>query len=137
MGYVFDGCFARYVPGPAEAMRERWPHARVRRIERPFDGVCLRLPWVIETEEVQELVYRFRDELPEWSRSFPGVTFVQVMAECFGGSCEYEGYVCRDGRKVLEEPFHPDALGRLMAAIGVTLKDGYYFEPFTREFAWE
>ena len=26
MGYVFDGCFARYVPGLTEAMRERWPH---------------------------------------------------------------------------------------------------------------
>jgi hypothetical protein len=136
MGYDFDGCFSRYVPGLPEAMSGRWPHARVRRIERPFEGIGLRLPWEIATEAARDLVDRFRNELPEWSRSYPEVTFIRVAAECFGGHCEFEGYACRDGRILLDEPFHSDALGRLMATIGVVLPDGDYFEPFAREFVW-
>ena len=136
MAYVFDGCFSRYVPGLPEAMRERWPQSRVRRIETPFDGVGLRMPWEICTKEEEELVKRFPDQLLEWSRRYPDHTFVCVAAECFG-DCEYRGYVCKNGEKLLEEPFHPDSLARLMTGIGVKLRDGFYFEPFTRKFAWE
>jgi len=136
MAYVFDGCFSRYVPGLEDAMRTRWPVASVRRIDEPFDGVGLRMPWEIDTEELDEIVHRFREELPEWSRAYPDLTFAHVVAECFGGECDYAGYVVRDGQKLLEESLHPGSLGRLMAAIGVALPQGDYFEPFTRSFAW-
>ena len=96
----------------------------------------MRLPWEISDETTQELVYRFRDELRDWSRSFPELAFAYVRAECFGGHCEYEGYVCRNGAILFEEELDSKALGRLMALIGVKLPAGDYFEPFTRKYEW-
>jgi hypothetical protein len=48
-------------------------------------------------EHAQAVGYAIEDELPSWSAGYPDLDFVIVFAECFGGTCEYEGYVCRAG----------------------------------------
>ena len=73
------------------------------------------------------------NDLPEWSRAFPSVTFAFIEADCFGGYCEYSGYCCRDGevsnRRSRESGGSLEAL-----AAGVGLEIASPFAPFVRGF---
>ncbi|GCE23307.1 hypothetical protein KDK_71070 [Dictyobacter kobayashii] len=37
-------------------------------------------------------------DLLAWSKSVPDFVLVYIEAECYGGRCDYGGYVCCDGQ---------------------------------------
>lgn len=74
-----------------------------------------------------------------FSARHPAATFVYVYAECFGGTCEYAGFACRDGKRVHDEPFRDvagdrEVLRRLILQLGIDLGPSAYFEPLGREY---
>jgi hypothetical protein len=76
--------------------------------------------------------------LPDFSAIFPALTFAFVKAECFGGNCDYAGFVVRNGKVLLGLEFDDagiDNLRRLLKPFGVRLLTGY-FQPFHREY-WD
>jgi hypothetical protein len=144
MGYLFCGFFTTYANGLLEAAKQCWPGASVRRIHTPFEGVGLRLPEADPIDPLQyQMVVEFAEEFPAWTTNFPDLTFVYIHAECWGGDCNYLGYVCRNGIKIAEETLEEDdsisrrgALTRLLAPLGVNLEENEYFVPFTRYYPW-
>ncbi len=147
MGYVFAGFFARADAAVLEAALPRWPGCRGRLISQPFTGIGVEVPDEIltygggsdeEDEQAQELAWAIEDDLVEWSRHYPATRFVFFRANCFGGKCMYEGYVCQDGvireRANDDKPGDGDALPRLVRALGVDLGTPPHYEPFTRGF---
>lgn len=79
------------------------------------------------------------EQLIAFSRGFPSVTFVYVYAECFGGVCEYAGFVFRDGQRIHDELFRDrvgdlSPLKRLVSFLDVELGAGGYFAPLSRDF---
>jgi hypothetical protein len=78
------------------------------------------------------------EKLPDFSTLFPGPTFAFIKAECFGGDCEYAGFVTRNGQLLLEVAFDDagiDKLSRLLKPLGVRLLTGN-FQPFHRGY-WD
>lgn len=147
MGYVFAGFFARADAPILEAALRRWPGCRGRLITEPFPGIGVAVNDHVltyggsteeEYEQAQELAWAIEEELVEWSRQYPATRFVFLRANCFGGKCVYEGYVCQDGlireRAKDDKPGDGDALPQLVRALGIELGVPPYFEPFTRHF---
>jgi hypothetical protein len=147
MGYVFSGFFARADAPILQAALRRWPGCRGRLITEPFPGIGVAVNDHVltyggsteeEYEQAQELAWAIEEELVEWSRLYPAICFVFLRADCFGGGCRYEGYVCQDGavRERAEDhgPNNGNALPRLVRALGVELGTPPHFEPFTRHF---
>lgn len=147
MGYVFAGFFARADAPILEAALRGWPSCRGRIITEPFPGIGVAVNDHVltyggsteeEYEQAQELAWAIEEELVEWSRQYPAICFVFLRAECFGGTCLHEGYVCQDGaiheRAQDTDDDEGDALPRLVRALGVELATPPYFEPFTRGF---
>lgn len=46
--------------------------------------------------------YQVRNELPEWSKEFPDVTFAFIELDSFGSTSLYSGFVCRAGALLFE-----------------------------------
>lgn len=147
MGYVFAGFFARADAPILEVALHRLPGCRGRLILEPFHGIGVAVNDHIltyggsteeEYEQAQELAWAIEEEVVEWSRQYPTMCFVFLRAECAGGTCLYEGYVCQDGviheRAQDTDEDDDDALPRLVCALGVELATPPYFEPFTRGF---
>ncbi|QNN25167.1 hypothetical protein HED60_23760 [Planctomycetales bacterium ZRK34] len=75
----------------------------------------------------------------KFSERFPNVTFVYLYAECFGGRCDYAGFVFQSGERIHDEPFRDDVnddtpLRRLVSYLGVELGNPPYFEPLARNY---
>ncbi len=71
--------------------------------------------------------------LLEFSRAFPGVAFAFVEANCFGGNCEYYGFCCQDGQRLLVRDHETGgSLVRLVGGVGIEIAGP--FEPFVRGF---
>lgn len=87
---------------------------------------------------MREIAYSIEDQLPEWSKDYPDIVFVFVDVDCFGGICEDQGYVCRNGIIIAEENtcdrVADRALRHLIAHLGIQLGDRHYFAPFERGF---
>lgn len=138
MGYRFRGFFCDGGPEVGEAAVRRWPWCRWKSLTVPFAGVGVRgAPGAAVYADGAEADAERADALA-FAADFPGVTFVWVEAECFGGGCEYAGWAARDGAVLLTEP--PDGPGcdplrRLLAPLGVLPPDGY-FAPFVRGY-WD
>lgn len=64
--------------------------------------------------------------------------FVFIRADCFGGRCLYEGYVCENGAILHQAQdlrgCEGGALPRLVQALGVELATPPFVEPLTRGF---
>ena len=146
MGYVFQGFFCGFDARiPIEA-RKQWPQAAVQIIRKPFYGIGLRMPDAetldvdLEDEEVWEAIthaiFEQRDNLPVWSRNFPDVGFVYIFVECFGGICDYAGYSCKNGEKLLSCQGDHSILKALFESINIDLKTTLPFPPFDRSFPW-
>lgn len=123
------------------AALDKWPFLRLPRDLGCFPGrLVLGLPELTDYlfqddaafEAAQEQVERVEDELPGWSGAFPGSLFAFLEAECFGGTCRYFGYVCRDRVRLEEGP--PGAQGHLAPLRQLGIQTDGYFEPFTRGF---
>ncbi|HEX8035763.1 MAG TPA: hypothetical protein VF510_18035 [Ktedonobacterales bacterium] len=147
MGYVFAGFFARADTPILQAALRRWPGCRGRLITTPFPGIGVAVNDHIltyggsteeEYEQAEELAWAIEQELVEWSRQYPTICFVFLHAECFGGTCLCEGYVCQDGvihaRAQDTDEDNAEALPLLVRALGVELGTLPHFEPFTRGF---
>jgi hypothetical protein len=146
MGFQFAGFFAQAQPTLLESALQRWPGCRGRVVTEPFRGVAIAVPEHAlndgssdeEQEQAQSLAWAIEDELVEWSQQFPGAVFVFVTADCFGGHCEYAGYICGNGvlRKRIPETGYGgnDVLARLVHVLGVDLDEAYSFAPLTRGF---
>lgn len=143
MGYNFRGFFARCPDGKSAkeiiiSASEKWPKTKSKIIEEPFFGIGVSMPdfWnVIEDEEKAcRIMCAIEEQLPDFSKKFPEHDFVYVEANCAGGSCLYEGYICKDGKIIFRAESKKSSLARLMAKIKVTLGKGSYFKPFERKF---
>ena len=147
MGYQFAGVFVGLEPYSDDAAlnlmgaaREHWPDARVRGIDYPFRGIGIALPNVdsyARYEQALEVRGTMESVLSALSTKYPEATFVFVEADCFGGICEYAGYVCRAGtlRERTDEAdtrAQSDSLARLVSHLGVTLAPDQDFEPLVR-----
>jgi hypothetical protein len=132
MAFEFQGFFVLASDNASaqqlrEAAQARWPDAVARLVEHPFFGIGVQLP---KDRGLQA-------ELPAWSQQFPQQTCVALMVECFGGVCEYCGFVCHHGEVLLremEEDGGVDVLQRLLSVLGVTLDARGYFAPLERGF---
>lgn len=134
MAFLFSGFFALAGQDVLEAALKHWPLCKGRLIDSPFKGIGVSCPsFLKETEREREelfrdLIYEVKNTLPEWSRNFPDCLFVYLMADCFGGVCYYEGYVCQNSEKIVEKS---QELVELLTYLGV-VQETTYFEPFTR-----
>lgn len=143
--YEFKGFF---VPDGTHSLideiRVRWPTAIVREVDDVFKGVGARFPelevWGRGTGPQWESAFRsvtnIRRELVEFSRSHPENTFVIASAECWGGDCDYEGFVCRGGRIISKARRGPASLRPLLDHLGIPDEEQQYFFPFTQHFPW-
>jgi len=149
MGYHFRGFCAVAGPAVLADALHTWPWLRGRLITTPFQGIGVITPDPDQDQdekrydERREQAYQVEIALPAWSGRHPGVTFVWVWAECFGGHCTYEGYTCRDGAVIQRMPTLPEStpvgsgdagLGQLVASLGVTLDHSGFFAPLRRGF---
>jgi hypothetical protein len=145
MGYRFFGFFA-VCETAHEALIDdalgRWPVARGKRIRAPFTGIGMSFPDYergATDEEVTRLeapLNTIEDDLAVFSGHWLGVTFVWMEADCFGGTCFYEGFACRDGKVLFRHP-SSQMLGPLLAALGVQAKPDESFEPFARGYFYD
>ncbi len=132
MGYRFAGIF---MTGPWEAaadLRRRLPWAQVRTVAEPFVGVAAAAPSMDDAVATEELAERMREEALRLSAKYPerGVLFLQ--ADCFGGTCLYAGFTCRNGVSLRAEGWAPrggGALRRLAAGLGAELDANEDFAP--------
>ena len=145
MSYEFAGFFALAEPPVLADALATWSGCRGRTITEPFHGIGVAVPERALTygkprdagTQARELAHRLEEELVQWSRRHPATRFVFVRAQCFGGACQYGGYVCQDG--MIQERAEDldlgrgDALPRLVRALGVELgQPSRYFVPLTR-----
>lgn len=140
MGYSFEGFFVA-----CEVEREhivayalaRWPGCQAKQIHQPFRGLGVSVPDYNEalTAEEAERRWALLDQVGEevwWlSQNYSHLTFVWIHAECFGGTCIYDGEVYRDGLMLAEERGE-GALSRLVAHLGISLPPSEFFVPFVR-----
>ncbi|HEV2459485.1 MAG TPA: hypothetical protein VGS80_14100 [Ktedonobacterales bacterium] len=145
MGWQFADFFAQADPSVLEAALATWPECRGRLIVDPFPGIGVAVPERAltdgdsdeEQERAQELAWALERDLVAWSRRFPLTLFVFLRADCAGGTCWYEGYVCQDGvvrEAAADRARGGAALRQLVRALGVELGDPPLFAPFTRGF---
>lgn len=144
MGWQFAGFFAKAEVSVLDAALRKWPDAQGRMIVDPFQGIGVAVPSEAltygdtdeEYEQAQELAWALKRELVEWSRGYPTKRFVFIRADCFGGTCDYEGYICGDGiiqyQTKEANGSQNDMLRTLVQALGVELPETSYFEPLTR-----
>jgi len=145
MTYEFAGFFARAEPLVLEDALATWPGCRGRTITEPFQGIGVAVPERALTygkppdaeKRAKELARTLEETLVEWSRRYPTTRFVFLRAECFGGACQYWGYICQNGviQEQAEDPDlgRGDALPRLVRALGVEFgPHSRYFAPLTR-----
>jgi hypothetical protein len=115
MTFIFKGFFARDAQA-LDAAQKQWSDCRTRDIGVKF-------------------LKQFPPDFQGWTKQFPAVTFVYIEVECFGGRCDYHGFVCRNGDNIFENT-RPETLEEsntnllaLLAYLGVQTT---YFEPLTR-----
>lgn len=143
MSYWFSGFFLRTaaqdnLPELVSSIKEQWPRVVCRLVKEPFVGLGVRMTnftWSVDDEKGEEQL-AIEDELPTWSRQHPFLTLVYLEADCFGSTCFYRGYVCRNGEMHFKEEGlerEPGSLDRLLKQIDVKLKGGD-FPPLERDF---
>jgi hypothetical protein len=72
------------------------------------------------------------EALEDISRRFPTVAFGRIHVDCFGGVCENDGEIVRNG-EVIARTHGQAAHQELFEKLGLP-GDSWYFEPFTRGF---
>lgn len=145
MGYLFTGFFSDGNDTVLKAALDRWPFCVGRVLRSPFRGIGLRCPDIDEESDSEQRddywedrIYSVEGQLPNFSTLFPLSTFSFIRADCFGGQCEYAGYVVRNGEVLVKVEFDHAGitnLRRLLKPFGVRLLTGY-FQPFLRGY-WD
>ncbi len=145
MSYRCTAIFAKGDQSILDAACLKWKGCLARSIDKPFKGVgfadpgadCC-YPLVFNTEqhnEHEKIVASMKSELASWSEKFPSTVFVLIEADCFGGVCDFEGFVVHNGIQLCKHD-GKDALKKLAAYLDVEFEsdDRQLFEPFTRGF---
>lgn len=130
--------------------KQRWAEIRSKTINSNSKGLGMvgpdanRASSFEEYERAQAVNYRIEDELPNFSKQFPDTKFAFLFVDCWGGYCQYSGYVCQDGEKTIDlseqlgetvkQEEQDENLKSLMNALGIDLGDKGYFEPFRRNY---
>jgi hypothetical protein len=145
MGYQFTGFFCDGDETVLKSALDRWPFCVGKVIRSHFHGIGLRCPdpdemWDNEegSDYWEDRIHSVEELLLDFSTDVPVSTFAFIKAECFGGDCEYVGFVTRNGQLLLEVAFDRagiDNLRRLLKPLGVRLLTGN-FQPFHRGY-WD
>ena len=117
----------------------RWPFLRrPRRAEVFPDRLLLGLPeltdYMFDDHSASDLAHeqdrQVESELVRWSQEFPAASFADIFADCFGGTCGYEGFACQANAVV--ERLESNKRGHviLLRHVGIVIED--LFEPFRR-----
>lgn len=130
--------------------QQYWTDIRSKIINDNSNGICIIGPDPnrSETDEqyqkCQKINYKIEDELPDFSKQFSDTKFVFVFVDCWGGYCQYSGYVCQNGQKIVDlseqlgetvkQGEQDKNLKFLMTEAGIKFGDNGYFEPFTRNY---
>lgn len=145
MAYQFRGFFTKS-KAAAELATHDWPFCIVQHVTEEMDGYVVRCPSEYdihpsvpheEYEAMLEQIFSLEESLPIFSKKFPLETFVYVHAECFGGTCLYEGHHIANGeitRSFERNDSTPNSLEDLLAPMSVSLGPNNHFSPFTREY---
>jgi hypothetical protein len=143
--YTFQGIFTNSNdPLIISAAKRKWPFCRSKYIQKPFEGIAIYRNNQGTPVQVAKDNQRLEDELDEFSLQFPNMVFIHLWVECHGSICVYDGFACQkaqifvDNRGKESDPFsrvfERDKLREVVGALGVTLDEAAYFEPFERGF---
>jgi hypothetical protein len=133
--FTFFGLFADPVRGLSEQISGTWPSLNVIRLEQPISALGARFGqdhYERELEDIPESTVRAVEKL---STEYPGVRFLLLRTECWGGICGNWGQVIHDGRIVFQAR-GDGALGRLIRYWGADLGPREIFDPLRRDFPW-
>lgn len=143
MSYECCAIFAKTDTDLLAEAQERWSRCLVRKVEQPFVGIAVATPtsdqcrpYKCSPEEEAHsarIVESLETDVLAWSREHPTITFVVLTAKCFGGSCDYEGYACKDGEVILRDE-RGSGLAKLVKYLGTELDRKGRFAPFERGF---
>ncbi len=126
-----------------DAARLKWRGCLARTVDKPFSGVAFAAPGAdrcyplvfnaAQQAEQEKIAQSMKTDLLSWSERFPSTVFVFLQADCFGGVCEFEGFVVHNGINLCTHE-GKDALKKLVAYLDVAMDDSEKFEPFERGF---
>jgi hypothetical protein len=148
MGYKFYGSF---IPTDQSQEIMEWasreiPFCNSREIYSHFVGIGFECPnehdlppdaGDHELEDLYEQIEQFEIKLIDLSQKYPDMAIAYVLADCFGGTCFYDGYVLKNGVKILEVDCReagPQNLIDLLEPLGIKLNGDGYFQPLTRNY---
>ena len=131
-------------------IKERFSFFNVKVFNSPFNGIIGQLDvnkmyyeceelneWekygLKTTDEIMDKMYDFEIELIDFSKLFSNKIFGYIEIDCFGGTCYYEGFIIINGEIIYKQESAKDGHINILKRINKEY-DGYYFEPFTREF---
>lgn len=128
---------------------EFFKYHQIKIFKEPFKGIVMQInenevqhdfyrlgktKYGVKTEEeVYDNIYESLDNIASFSQKFPDKSFAYIEADCFGGTCMYEGYIIKNGAKVLEQESTYTGHIPLLQNFEKTYHTEY-FEPFTRDF---
>ena len=85
------------------------------------------------SDEIIDKIYEVENDLIDFSKIFQNEIFGYIEVDCFGGTCYYKGFVVNNGKIIYRQETAKDGHINILKKINKKY-DGYYFEPFTREF---
>jgi hypothetical protein len=134
--FTFFGLFTDPVPGLQDQLLERWPSIDITVMASPFPGIAARFPADSYEPANEDLPASVTAETVRISASHPGVRFLLLRTECWGGDCFNWGQLIRDGQLVYETE-GKEALRRLVGQYGVDIGAREIFQPLSRDFPWK
>ena len=99
----------------------RWPFLNpTHKFVSSKDRIVINLPDLTDSDAENHYAcldqnYQVHDEMPEWSKAFPGITFALIETDSFGGITAYSGSIFQTGERLLVS----NSLTELLREIGV------------------
>jgi hypothetical protein len=127
--------FTDPAPGLPDQLLRRWPTIDIALIASPFPGIAARFPANSYEPADEDLPAPVTAETKRISASHPGVRFLLLRTNCWGGDCFNWGQLIRDGQ-LMYETDGKEALRRLVGQFGVDIGAREIFQPLCRDFPW-
>jgi hypothetical protein len=151
MSFYLKGIFTNSID--EEIIRkanECWTEIHIKIIDGKYKTLGIVGPNLLNADSdekhefFQEINYKIEDSLLDFSKHFPDTKFAFIFVDCWGGYCQYSGYVCQNGQTLINlseqlgetvnQTNQVKNLKTLLSGIGIDLGDNGYFEPFTRNY---
>jgi hypothetical protein len=122
-------------------IKEYFPLFNVKTFSTVFNGIigqadvkqiCAEIDDDEKSEEILDAIF-IEDKLIDFSKIYPNKIFGYIEMDCSGGICLYEGFVVKNGGKIIKQECEHEGHINILKKINKNY-DGYFFEPFTREF---